>query len=148
MPPRTSKTLVKRQPLPVQPFRFSEDTEDDSVQALITVPPRAQVVAQAVGQTEGGASKKIDAAERDIWLFFSQECSSGWHPEPKYTTAAIKNLADCLVDLAQARYASLNIAYFQADISTRYQYVCPAVVFSRMLKRTKYNNHPGRCGAL
>jgi hypothetical protein len=120
MPPRNSKTIVKRQPLPIQTFRSPEDTENDSSQALTRIPSRAQVLAQAVGHAEGHTSRKIDAAERDIWLFFNQECIQGWHPEPKYATAAIKNLADCLVDLAQTRYASLTVAYFQADISARY----------------------------
>jgi hypothetical protein len=120
MTPQTSKTLVKRQPLPMQSFCSFDGTENIARQELATVPPRAQVVAQAVGQHYGGASHKVDAAERDIWLFFNQECNQGWHPEPKYGTAAIRNLADCLVDLAQTRYASLNVAYFQANIASRY----------------------------
>jgi hypothetical protein len=120
MTSRTSKTLVKRQPLPIQSSPGFNKTENLSRQDLALVPLRAQVVAQAVAQSSSSASHKVDAAERDIWLFFNQECSQGWHPESKYGMAAIRNLGDCLVDLAQTRYASLNVAYFQANIASRY----------------------------
>lgn len=105
----SNTSLIKRPSYAVQQL---DDTPDE----IILAPPPTPKPLYPQNQVNLSRPDDSNPAERDIWQFFEQECNGGWHPTSKYGRAVVKSLANCLVDLAQARYADLRVVYFDTNI--------------------------------
>ena len=53
----------------------------------------------------------FNGKNHDVYMYLSRECSGSWYPSFKHGQAAVKGIANCLLDVADERYASLKVEY-------------------------------------
>jgi hypothetical protein len=84
----------------------------------------SRAVRRAFFPTSDINTNTSDPVEKSIWVFFKQEWNSGWQPTSERGQLAMRSLADCLVSVSAARYASLPVVCVNSELFTGNRYAC------------------------